>query len=80
MSPLAHADNTEIPLLWIHGEEDNRCPLEHAEQFYLAMKKYNVKTRLVTFPESSHALSRNGLPNLRIERLGEIIGWFSKHS
>lgn len=80
MSPLAHAENAETPLLLIHGEEDMRCPLEQAEQFYIAMKKYNVETKLVTFPQSSHGLSRNGLPNLRIQRLEEILAWFKKYS
>ncbi|MDN6196087.1 MAG: S9 family peptidase, partial [Atopostipes suicloacalis] len=80
MSPLAHAPNAKTPLLIIHGEEDYRCPLEQGEQFYVAMKKYEVDTRLVIFPESSHGLSRNGKPNLRIERLEEIEGWFKKYS
>ncbi|MDN6730875.1 MAG: S9 family peptidase [Atopostipes suicloacalis] len=80
MSPLAHAQNAKTPLLIIHGEEDYRCPLEQGEQFYVAMQKYEVDTRLVIFPESSHGLSRNGKPNLRIERLEEIDGWFKKYS
>ncbi len=80
MSPLAHAENAKTPLLIIHGEEDLRCPLEQAEQFYIAMKKYEVDTRLVIFPQSSHGLSRNGLPNLRIQRLEEISSWFKQYS
>ena len=76
MSPLAHAANAKTPLLVIHGEEDLRCPLEQGQQMYIAMKKQRVETRLVTFPKSSHGLSRNGLPNLRIERLDEIADWF----
>lgn len=80
MSPLAHAENASTPLLIIHGEEDLRCPLEQAEQFYIAMKKYGVDTRFVIFPQSSHGLSRNGLPNLRIQRLEEISSWFEQYS
>lgn len=76
MSPLAHAANAKTPLLVIHGEEDLRCPLEQGQQMYIAMKKQRVETKLVTFPKSSHGLSRNGLPNLRIQRLDEIANWF----
>lgn len=79
MSPLAHAQNAETPLLVIHGEEDYRCPQEQGEQMYIAMKKQRVDTRFVTFPQSSHGLSREGLPNLRIERLEEIVHWFETH-
>lgn len=79
MSPLAHTENAKTPLLVLHGEEDLRCPLEQGQQMYIAMKKEKVDTRLVTFPQSSHGLSREGLPNLRIERLNEIIDWFEKY-
>ncbi len=79
MSPLAHAENAKTPLLVVHGEEDLRCPLEQGQQMYIAMKKQRVETRLVTFPSSNHGLSRNGLPNLRIERLEEIVNWFETH-
>lgn len=79
MSPMAHVQNAKTPLLVIHGEEDLRCPLEQGEQMYIAMKKQNVETRLVTFPKSSHGLSRNGLPNLRMERLEEVANWFKNH-
>lgn len=79
MSPLAHAENAKTPLLVIHGEEDLRCPLEQGQQMYIAMKKQRVDTRLVTFPQSSHGLSREGLPNLRVDRLNEIVNWFEKY-
>ena len=79
MSPLAHAQNAKTPLLVIHGEEDLRCPLEQGQQMYIAMKKQKVETKLVTFPKSSHGLSRNGLPNLRMQRLEEIVNWFKAY-
>lgn len=79
MSPLAYAENVETPILIIHGEEDLRCPQEQAEQMYIAMKKHGVETKFVTYPKSSHGLSREGIPNLRIERLTEIENWFATH-
>ena len=79
MSPLAHAENAKTPLLVIHGEDDLRCPLEQGQQMYIAMKKHRVDTRFVIFPQANHGLSRDGLPNLRIERLEEIQNWFENH-
>lgn len=79
MSPLAHAEKAQTPLLVLHGVQDLRCPLEQGQQMYISMKKQRVDTRLVTFPGSSHGLSREGLPNLRIERLQEIADWFGKY-
>lgn len=79
MSPLAHAQHCKTPLLIIHGQEDLRCPQEQAEQMYTAMKKQGVETKMVLYPKSSHGLSREGLPNLRIERLNEISNWLKKY-
>lgn len=76
MSPLAYAQNVKTPTLILHGESDLRCPQEQAEQFYIALKKFGVETELMTFPKSSHGLSRMGLPNLRLARLEAIQNWF----
>lgn len=79
MSPLAYADQAKTPLLLMHGENDLRCPQEQAEQMYVAMKKQGVPTKMMLFPMSSHGLSREGLPNLRLERLQAIVDWFKTY-
>ncbi len=79
MSPLAHQENMTTPLLVIHSQNDLRCPLEQGEQMYRAALKQGVKTKLMTFPSSSHGLSREGIPNLRQERLQAIVQWFKDH-
>ncbi|SEN87689.1 acylaminoacyl-peptidase [Amphibacillus marinus] len=78
-SPIKYVNQIETPLLILHSEEDHRCPIEQAEQLYVALKMRKQPTRLVRFPKSSHGLSRNGDPSLRIERLTEIIDWFEKY-
>lgn len=45
----------------------------------MGLKEAGVETQLVLFPESTHELSRSGLPNLRIERLKQINRWFKDH-
>ncbi len=79
MSPLAYAKNVQTPILMMHSDQDLRCPMEQAEQFYVAMKKQGVESKLITFPQSSHGLSRNGLPNLRMKRFDAILEWLSNH-
>lgn len=78
-SPLRYVKNVETPLLILHSERDFRCPIEQAEQFYVALKQQNKITRFVRFPESNHELSRNGDPTLRINRLNEITDWFDRY-
>lgn len=79
MSPLAYASQVKTPTLVLHGENDLRCPQEQGQQFYMALQRKGVDTKLILFPQSSHGLSRNGLPNLRIERLQAISEWLASH-
>ena len=79
MSPLAHAHKAKTPILVMHSDEDLRCPKEQGEQFYVAMNRQDIDTQFMTFPKSSHGLSRNGLPNLRIQRLKAVLNWFETH-
>ncbi|MGM0902114.1 MAG: S9 family peptidase [Bacillota bacterium] len=78
LSPLHHARNVKTPTLILHSEEDLRCPMEQAEQWYVALKRLGVETKLVRFPDENHNLSRSGKPNHRIERLEYLIGWFDE--
>jgi dipeptidyl aminopeptidase/acylaminoacyl peptidase len=76
-SPLAYAQNVKTPLLLIHSEEDLRCPIEQAEQFYTAIKRREGETELLRVPHASHDLSRTGKPNLRIDRLQAIFAFIN---
>ncbi|ADU29571.1 S9 family peptidase [Evansella cellulosilytica] len=76
LSPLTHARNVKTPTLILHSEQDLRCPMEQAEQWYIALKRLGVETKLVRFPDENHDLSRSGKPKHRLERLAHLIGWF----
>lgn len=78
-SPLKYAKNIETPLLILHSEKDFRCPIEQAEQLYITLKSMNKEVGFVRFPDNDHNLSRTGTPNLRIERLNQIVQWFEKY-
>ncbi|WP_046227077.1 S9 family peptidase [Paenibacillus dauci] len=78
-SPLAYVENVKTPILILHGEQDLRCPIEQAEQWFTGLKRLGAVTRLVRFPDADHNLSRNGHPQLRIQRLEQIAGWFEQY-
>lgn len=78
-SPIRHARNVATPLLIIHSDEDYRCPIEQAEQFYVALKRLGKTVEFLRFSGENHELSRSGRPVNRIERLGAIVGWFERH-
>lgn len=78
LSPLLFAGNVTTPTLIEHQADDYRCPLSQAEQWYAALKKRGVPTKLLIYPNESHGMSRNGKPRHRIERLGHNTAWFDQ--
>ena len=79
-SPLKHVANVETPLLIIHADEDYRCPVEQAEQLFVALKQLGKETQFIRFPAEGHELSRSGRPDRRVARLEAILGWFDAHA
>ncbi len=79
-SPVRHAADVSTPLLLVHSEEDWRCPIEQAEQFFAAIKRVGrSEVELLRFPGEGHELSRSGRPDRRVSRLEAIVGWFEAH-
>jgi dipeptidyl aminopeptidase/acylaminoacyl peptidase len=78
-SPLTYARDIATPLLILHAEDDLRCPVEQAEQLYIALKKQRKNVLLVRFPDENHELSRSGRPRHRLERFRIILEWFARY-
>lgn len=78
-SPLKYASQVKTPVLIIHSEQDLRCPIEQAEQWFAVLKKLGKKARFLRFPDSNHDLSRNGKPSLRTARLEAMVDWLDAH-
>ncbi len=77
-SPITYVRDMRTPLLIIHSEEDIRCPIEQAEQLYVALKQMRREVRFVRFPGENHELSRGGKPSHRVQRFGYILDWFDE--
>jgi dipeptidyl aminopeptidase/acylaminoacyl peptidase len=79
MSPLAYAGNIVTPLLLIHSEGDLRCDIGQAEEIFAALRHQRKTVEFVRYPaESSHGLSRNGPPTLRLHRLQRNVEWLNR--
>ena len=79
-SPLRYVSGAVTPTLFIHSDEDYRCPLEQGLQMYTALVQRGVPARLVLFHGETHELSRSGRPDHRLRRLREITDWFEAHA
>ena len=78
-SPLKYVKNVKTPTLIIHSDEDYRCPVEQAMQFYSALVDIGVETKMVIFHGENHELSRSGKPKNRVTRLKEISDWMDHY-
>ena len=79
-SPVRYAANVKTPTLFIHSDEDYRCPLEQGLQMFTALKDRGVPSRLCLFHGETHELSRSGKPKHRARRLKEITDWFETYA
>jgi dipeptidyl aminopeptidase/acylaminoacyl peptidase len=78
-SPIALAENVTTPTLVIHSENDFRCPIEQAEQFFMALLRNGTEAEMLRFPGEGHELSRSGKPRHRKERFEAILDWHARH-
>jgi len=78
-SPLKYAQNVTTPTLILHSDEDYRCHIAEAYQWFTALKLNGVKTRLHIFHGENHELSRTGKPDNRARRLQELTSWMDTY-
>lgn len=78
-SPLKYAPNAVTPTLFLHSEEDYRCPVSESMQMFTALKLAGTPARLCVFKGENHNLSRSGTPAQRIRRLQEIADWLGRY-
>ena len=78
VSALRLAPGVTTPTLVLHSEDDHRCPIEQAEQYFAALLAAGVETELVRFPGEGHELSRSGSPRHREERFDIVLEWLDR--
>jgi dipeptidyl aminopeptidase/acylaminoacyl peptidase len=79
-SPLAHAHQAATPSLIIQCENDQRCPMGEAEQFFMALKEAGCPVELLRIPGSSHAGPQvAGITKLSRPRDEAVLDWLTRH-
>lgn len=79
-SPVSQAHEIDTPTLVIHSDDDYRTPASTAELFYRILRKHDVETRFVRYPDEGHELSRSGQPGHVVDRIERIVRWFDGYS
>ncbi|WP_435299171.1 prolyl oligopeptidase family serine peptidase [Timonella sp. A28] len=78
-SPMSVVHNVKTPTLVMHSENDLRCPLGQAQEYYAALRRAGVHSEMLVFPGEDHELSRSGTPWHRRQRFEAVLQWWDTH-
>ncbi len=74
-SPQAFVANVTCPTLILHGESDDRCPVEQGEEWFTALRAREVPVEFVRYPGGSHLFRVDGRPSHRIDFNRRVASW-----
>jgi dipeptidyl aminopeptidase/acylaminoacyl peptidase len=75
-SPLYHVRRASTPMLLLHGERDESCPLGQAIELHTALKWQGVPVELVIYPREGHGMDE--LPH-RLDFAARGLDWFDRY-
>lgn len=75
-SPIYYIRRARTPVLLLHGERDESCPLGQAIEFHTALKWKGVPVELVIYPREGHGMDE--APH-RLDFLTRGLGWFDRY-
>jgi dipeptidyl aminopeptidase/acylaminoacyl peptidase len=78
-SPISHVQRVVTPLLILHGERDDTCPVGEADQFFAALRMQRKEVMLVRYPGEAHGFIAAGRPGTRLDAHERLLGWFRGH-
>lgn len=78
-SPIRYAREITVPMLIIHSEDDIRCPINQAEELFVALRSQRKDVTFYRFPGENHELTRSGSPVHRTMRAEIVLEFFRRH-
>jgi dipeptidyl aminopeptidase/acylaminoacyl peptidase len=75
-SPSFFAQNFRTPCLVIHGQLDFRVPVTQGFQFFTALQRMNVPSKMIYFPDECHFVLK---PQNAQLWWGNVINWLAKY-
>lgn len=78
-SPITYAHRCRTPTLLLHGEDDQRCPIGEAEQFYRVLRDVGCPTELVRIAGMTHVGDSMGPLPVRVAQNEALLDWFERH-
>lgn len=74
-SAMFHVKGVSTPTLIQHGDADLRVPISQGYEFYNALKRQGVATKMVVYPRQPHGLQE---PKLILDAMKRNLEWFDQ--
>lgn len=75
-SAMFNVKGVTTPTLVQHGDADIRVPISQGYEFYNALRRQNVPTRMIVFPRQPHGLNE---PKMQVAAMQSNLDWFEKY-
>ena len=75
-SPMSYVQNVRTPVLILHGEQDRRVPVSQGYEFYNALKRRGVATKMVVYPRTPHGPRE---PKFLLDVAQRHVAWVDEH-
>ncbi len=75
-SPVFQAKGVVTPALIQHGDADVRVPISQGNEYYNALKRRGVETRMIILPRQPHGISE---PRMLLKAMQTNLDWFDRH-
>ena len=75
-SPIRYADKVKVPVLILHGEQDQRVPIALGKQFYGALRSNGTPVEMVRYPREPHWFHEREHGRDVLER---VLGWLDEN-
>jgi len=72
-SPMYHVDAIRIPILLIHGDEDDIVPIEQSETMQAALAKAGKPTELVKLKDEGHGGFSKAHSKVMLSAVGSFL-------
>jgi dipeptidyl aminopeptidase/acylaminoacyl peptidase len=74
-SPISFAKQVKTPILLIHGESDERVPLNQAIGFHRALLERDVPVQFISYPREPHGIAER---NHQLDLLRRVRSWYDR--
>ena len=75
-SPIYEIRKAATPILLLHGERDESCPVGQAIEFHTALRWKGVPSQLVIYPREGHGMSEQAH---RLDFATRGLSWFDRY-